>query len=100
MTMDSSGDLRQALIGSTGHHARVVLCTITDKEFPAARKVLQQLGPMAEVGETGAHTLDACRSMQELPFVLVQATARANLFAATSVEKWIRDFRPQHILVT
>jgi nucleoside phosphorylase len=100
VTVDDTGGLRQALIGATGRHARVVLCTITDKEFPAAQKVLEQLGPMAEIEDTGAHTLAACASMRELPFVMVQATARANLFAATSVDRWIRDFRPQHFLIT
>lgn len=95
-----SSDTRQALIGSSGHHARVVICTITDKEFPEALKVLERLAPMAELDDTGAYTFTACQSMDELPFVLVQSTARANLFASTSAETWIREFRPQHILVT
>ena len=100
MTIDNDGDLRQALIGLTGHHARVVLCTVTDKEFPVAYEVLEQLGPMAEVDDTGAHTFAACLSMRELPFVLVQFPFRANLFAAKDVERWINHFRPQHFLVT
>jgi nucleoside phosphorylase len=97
---ESDGGLRQALIGSTGHHARVALCTITDKEFPVAYDVLEQLGPLAEVDETGAYTFADCLSMQELPFVLVQAAARTNQFAGTAVETAIREFRPQHFLVT
>lgn len=98
-TVATSGGLREALIGSTGRHARVVLCTITDKEFPAAFKVLERLGKLAEVDGTGAYTFESCRAMQELPFVLVQSEARTNLYAASSVYKWIRDFRPQHFLV-
>jgi nucleoside phosphorylase len=92
-------DGRQSLIGSTGYHARVVLCTITDKEFPAAFNVLERLGKMVEVDGTGAYTFESCLSLRELPFVLVQSEARANLYAASSVYKWIRDFRPQHFLV-
>lgn len=100
LTTESGGAQRQALLGSTGRHARVALCTITDKEFPVAYQVLEQLGPMAEVGETGAYTFAACLSMQELPFVLVQAAARTNQFAGTAVDTCIREFRPQHFLVT
>gem|GEM_PF-6839957 len=77
-----------------------MLCTITDKEFPAAHRVLSDLGRMAEVDSTGAYTFADCLSMKELPFVLVQSAARANLFAGTSISKWIRQFRPQHFLIT
>lgn len=90
---------RPFLIGSTGHHARVLLFTITDKEFPAARGVLEKLGSIVEVDNTGAYTFADCISRIELPFVLVQSAARANLFAQSSVNQWIRNFRPQHILV-
>ncbi|MGV0644633.1 hypothetical protein ABQE44_14645 [Mycolicibacterium sp. XJ2546] len=100
MTINNDGDVRQSLIGATGHHARVVLCTVTDKEFPVAYNVLEQLGPMAEVNATGAHTFASCLSMRELPFVLVQFPFRANLFAAKDVERWVNRFRPQHFLVT
>jgi nucleoside phosphorylase len=100
VTTEDGGDQHQALLGSTGRHARVALCTITDKEFPVARKVLEQFGPMAEVDDTGAYTLAACLPMRELPFVLVQATARTNLFAGTAIGSCIRQFRPQHFLVT
>ncbi|WP_354559419.1 MULTISPECIES: hypothetical protein [Gordonia] len=54
---------------------------------------------MKEVDQTGAYTFADCTDRVELPFVLVQSAARANLHAASSVEKWIRLFRPQHILV-
>lgn len=99
-TVRIGDETRQALIGSTGRHARVALCTITDKEFPVAKKVLEQFGPMAEVDETGAFTFESCLSMRELPFVLVQAAARTNQFAGTLVDTCIREFRPQHFLVT
>jgi nucleoside phosphorylase len=92
--------VRQSLIGSTGHHARVVLFTITEKEFPVASDLLEQLAPIAEVGTTGAHRFSNCLDTEELPFVLVQQFgARANLAAASSVNKLIRDFRPQYFLV-
>ena len=99
-TGESRGEVRQALVGSTGHHARVALCTITDKEFPVAYKVLEQCGPLAEVEQTGAYTFASCLSMQELPFVLIQAAARTNQFAGTAVDTCMREFRPQHFLVT
>lgn len=54
---------------------------------------------MAEIDGAGAYTFESCLSLQELPFVLVQSEARANLYAASSVYKWVRDFRPQHFLV-
>lgn len=92
--------MRQALIGSTGHHARVVLFTITDKEFPVASDLLEQLAPMAEVDTTGAHTFSGCLDTEELPFVLVQQFGpRANFAAASSINKLIRDFKPQYFLV-
>lgn len=96
--LDGSGP-RPALIGSTGHHAQVLLLTITDKEFPVARSVLESIQTMVEVGQTGAYTFENCVSRTDLPFVLVQAAARANLYAASSVSKWIRLFRPQYVLV-
>jgi nucleoside phosphorylase len=100
MNSAANGEMRGALIGSTGRHARVALCTITDKEFPVAYDVLEQLGPLEEVDDTGAYTFADCLSMEELPFVLVQAVARTNQFAGTAVETCIREFRPQHFLVT
>lgn len=96
----SSGlSAREGLIGSTGRHARVVLLAITEKEFPAARKVLEAIGPVSEVGNTGALTFTDCADQTDLPFVLVQATGRANLYSHSSILKQIRQFRPQHILV-
>lgn len=97
--MVNGSEPRPALVGSSGFHAQVLLLTITDKEFPVARAVLEGIRPTVEVGQTGAYAFEHCLSQVDLPFVLVQAAARANLYAASSVNKWIRLFRPQYVLV-
>lgn len=87
------------LFGASGRHARVVVMTVTGKEFPVARQVFGACGSLVEVDHSTAWVSSAHIQDVQLPFVLVQATDRGNTPIGTDVEHWVREFRPQVFLL-
>lgn len=87
------------LFGASGRHARVVVMTVTHKEFPIARSVFESVGPTAEVDRLAAYTCAAYVDEPHLPYVLVRAPDRGNLPIAVVIQKWMREFRPQTFLL-
>ncbi|WP_298991808.1 hypothetical protein [uncultured Pseudokineococcus sp.] len=88
-----------SLLGSTHKHARFVVFTITDKEFPEARTVLERFGKLEEVGETGVYAPEPFTHSSYLPFALAQSNNLTNHGAGVSLQRIIRQFRPQHVIV-
>jgi nucleoside phosphorylase len=87
------------LFGASGRHARVVVVTVTDKEFPIARAVFSRCGPLVEIDDLSAYTCEQYLHNTTLPFVLVRTTDRGNLAIADDVTEWVRLFRPQAFVV-
>lgn len=87
------------LFGRSERHARVMVVTITDTEFPIACDVFSQIGPISEVEDFGAYTCEQFLDDATLPFAIVQATDRGNLPIIGDMTEWMFQFRPQVFLV-
>lgn len=92
-------DGRGHLFGASGRHARVVVATVTDKEFPVAWDVFGACGPLAEIDHLAAYASEEYVGESHVPFVLVQAADRGNLAIMQDINEWIFQFRPQAFLV-
>jgi nucleoside phosphorylase len=95
----SSSGTRGELFGASGRHARVVVMTVTEKEFPVAKEVFGRCEPIVDVGMLGAWTHRSFADEDHLPFVLVRAVNRSNLGAGHDVNHWVRNFRPQAFIL-
>lgn len=87
------------LFGASGHHARVVVMTVTNKEMPIAREVFSACGQLAEVGSLAAYTSERFLAAEHLPFVLVRASDRGSVPMSADLEHWMFQFRPQAFLL-
>lgn len=87
------------LFGSSRRHARVVVVTITDTEFPIAREVFSRCGELTEIDHLDAYGPTAYEDSDTLPFLLVQATDRGNLPVTLDMAEWMRQFRPTAFIV-
>ncbi|WP_147453977.1 nucleoside phosphorylase-I family protein [Tessaracoccus antarcticus] len=87
------------LFGKSGRHARVVVLTVTDTEFPIARKVFGQIGDLVEIEDHKAYTPRQFADSETLPFVLVRTTDRGNLAISNDIAEWMRLFKPQAFII-
>ena len=87
------------LFGSSSRHARVVVVTITDTEFPIAHEVFSRCGELTEIDHLDAYGPTAYEDSDTLPFLLVQATDRGNLPVTLDMAEWMRQFRPTAFIV-
>lgn len=99
MGIPSSASVAGHLFGASSRHARVVVVTITDTEFPIAHEVFSRCGELTEIDHLDAYGLAAYKDSDTLPFLLVQATDRGNLPVTLDMAEWMRQFRPTAFLV-
>ena len=87
------------LFGASKRHARVMVVTITDTEFPIAHEVFSRCGELTEIDHLDAYGPTAYKDSDTLPFLLVQAADRGNLPFTLDTAEWMRQFRPTAFVV-